>query len=477
MAFPGDTGAFHDFAQECDAVLLIDDLKNENAREIRRRNPRATIIQRRHYFGAEGIWRDVEYNGKPQTPERMFDVLTAGHDASLEVWLNFGNEPARGHDPRQGGLDQLRADVEWYCSVVMLCVAAKVRVVVMNIQITELTDTNIHVFKPLFELCHKYPQYVAFGVHQYFTLLLSLGVGSGDWSKLLKWGSHPKSDWAKTADLRVNSVEAHIGRDVWLRGVLDAWGFTSVRLFGTEMGFDRINNLPQIEALDAVAGKRVRGLQTILELLKLHDPSQDPLVTAADNVIWMGETLTEMENIIFYNWSTQNEWWDYSASQYPAFRAPIIAHNRRVRSGQVTPPPVEPPPVVIPPTVLCRARTLTTLNLRPEPSINATPITTVPQESVLQVIAPDGAPQMLGKKDMWVKVVTPAALTGWVSAWYLVPYEDTPPAPKPSWRMQVSEGTRQRLQLAETWKARHAELPLLDFAALMELAALLDNAP
>ena len=52
-------------------------------------------------------------------------------------------------------------------------------------------------------------------------------------------------------------------------------------------------------------------------------------------------------------------------------------------------------------------------------------------------------------------------------------YEEAP-APKPTWRTQVSEATRARLTLAETWKARHTELPLADFAALLELATLLD---
>lgn len=368
MGFPGNTGAFHDFAQECDAMVLIDDLKNEHAREQRRRNPRATIIQRKHFPGWEGKWRDCPHENKPQTPQRMFEVLTADYDGSLEVWVYFGNEPARGNDPRTGGLDELRRDIEWYCQVVMLLVQANIRVVVQNIQITELTTANIAVFKPLFELCHKYPHLVAFGVHQYFTLILSLGAGSGDWSKLLKWGSHPKAQWAKPADLAANSVNAHMGRCVWLRSVLNAWGYTRVRLFGTEMGFDRINNLPQIGALDAAnSGRTVRGLQTILELLKHHDEAagvqRDPLVAAAENVIWMGETLVEMENVIFYNWSTQSEWWDYSASEYPAFRAPIVAYNRRVRSGQTVPPPAPtpPPPMTLEERVLDLERRVTAL--------------------------------------------------------------------------------------------------------------------
>jgi hypothetical protein len=345
--FLKNTGAFLNFARDCGSVVVIDDNEWKLLPVLRANNPTQILISRYHYDGAEGRWRDIEYDGKPQTAKRMFDVLTAGYRPELDVWVYMGNEPARGNDPQKP--DELKRDIEFYCEVVRLCVQNKVRVVVQNIQITELRPENIATFKPLFELCHLHPQYVAFGIHQYFTLLLALGVGGGDWSKLLKWGSHPRSQWANYDGLKVNALNAHIGRDYWLRQVLNGWGYTNVRLFGTEMGFDRINNIPQIEALDnANGGRKVRGLQTILDLLLRHEPTKDPLQFAAEQIIWMSETITETEVHAFYNWSVEPAWYDYTCSEFPTFRALLVEHNRKLRQTPTVPPTTPNPPIPTP---------------------------------------------------------------------------------------------------------------------------------
>lgn len=357
--FLGNTGNFLDFAKECGSVVVIDDREWKLLPELRANNPTQMLSSRFHYDGAEGRWRDIEYDGRPQTPRRMFDVLTAGYRPELGVWVYFGNEPARGNDPRKP--DELKADIEFYCEVVWWCIQNNVRVVVQNIQITELTPANIALFKPLFELCHKYPHLVAFGIHAYFTLLLPLGVGKGNWDKLLQWGSHPKSQWAAYNDLKENAMNAHIGRDYWLRVVLNNWGYTKVRLFGTEMGFDRINNIPQIEALDnANNGRRVRGLQTILDLLQRHEPTRDPLEFAAEQIAWMSNTITETEVHCFYCWSIEPAWHDYSCDQFPAFYKALVDHNRIVRKTPPTPLPdvPSPPPTPIPPTTEQRLQNL-----------------------------------------------------------------------------------------------------------------------
>jgi hypothetical protein len=278
----------------------------------------------------------------------MYQQLTTDYRPEYNSWIYFGNEPARPQN-------LLKEDIEFYCKTVQRCIDNNVRVCVMNIQIVELTAETISYYKPLFQLCHSYPDLVAFGIHQYFLLLLALGVGTGDWTKLVKWGSFPKSQWATPQQAQENAAFAHIGKDFWLRKRLDDWGFTHTRLFTTECGYDLINNLPQVQELtNANNGRKPRGLQTLWNLYSRHFPNQDPVEMAADNMIWMGDTCVSSENLMFYNWSIEPEWWDYSCSEYPEWRKFIVKYNREKRALaqpiEIVRPPVVTPPVIIQPT-------------------------------------------------------------------------------------------------------------------------------
>lgn len=348
-------GNFFTFAEQCGSALLIDDLKREGLAELRRRNSAMILIQRDFYEGWEGRWRDCPHNGKPQTPERMFDVLTSGFNNSLDVWINFGNEPARGNAregrPELENIQELVDDVAWYCKVIELFVKAKIRVVVMNIQVVELTPAKLKFYEPIFDLCNRYPEYVAFGIHEYFTMILPLGIGSGDWSRLLKWGDYPRDPklWENKAQMIANYQNAHIGKDIWLRDQT-RMKYPNMRLFKTEMGFDRINNIPQIAALDnANGGRRVRGLDTIIALLHRYF-GDDGQIVAGDMVTWMCKNDDESEANLFYNWSMQSEWLDYSCAPYGGFQKVLTDYNHKVRVGEL---PTNPstPTVPVPPVV------------------------------------------------------------------------------------------------------------------------------
>lgn len=97
----------------------------------------------------------------------------------------------------------------------------------------------------------------------------------------------------------------------------------------------------------------------------------------------------------------------------------------------ITTTPAEPtppaPPVIITPPVLCLVKPITdTLNVRSEPDINDNVVAMCKRGDELKVIAPENATEMLGKHDMWVKVITPKGVTGWCAAW-LVELAQTPP--------------------------------------------------
>lgn len=346
----GDTGGFLDFAQHCGSALLIDDLKREGLKELRRRNSRMILVQRDYYQGWEGKWRDCVHDGNvAYTPEFMFDVLTSGYDSSTEVWINFGNEPARGSG------DTLKADIEFYCKVIQLFINAKIRVVVMNIQVVELTPVTLPLFNPIFDLCNRYPQYVAFGIHEYFTFILPLGIGKGDWTRLLKWGDYPRDPAKWDTDLVTNAVNAQIGRDVWITTEVHK-KYPNVRFFKTEKGFDRINNLPQLGALDNANGNRmVRGLDTIIALLHRYF-NDDGQMVAGDQIVWMTK-VSACETGMFYNWSTQPEWLDYSCAPYGGFRGVLLDYNNKVRLGTATTQPIPTTPAEQPPIVVTTKRT------------------------------------------------------------------------------------------------------------------------
>jgi hypothetical protein len=128
-------------------------------------------------------------------------------------------------------------------------------------------------------------------------------------------GRLDKDKWGTTSDLTENAVNAQIGKDVWLRSQIKA-KYPNVRLFKTEMGFDRINNLPQIAGLDAAnGGRRIRGLDTIIALLHRYFGG-DGQIAAAQQIEWMCQNVVEAEVQDFYNWSTQPEWLDYSCAPY-----------------------------------------------------------------------------------------------------------------------------------------------------------------
>ena len=88
----GDYESFFQFASECGSCTLIDARDRQGFVELRRRNSKMILSQRDYYEGWEGKWRDCPHNDKPQTPERMFEVLTSGYRGDIDVWIYFGNE-------------------------------------------------------------------------------------------------------------------------------------------------------------------------------------------------------------------------------------------------------------------------------------------------------------------------------------------------------------------------------------------------
>lgn len=378
----GDTGAFMEFGRECGAVLLIDDRENKIKADLRKENATQIIIDRDHYPGWEGRWRDCPHNGAPQTPQRLFEVMSAHYNPVFKNWTNVGNEPARGNDknvPEPQRLDELKKDIEFYQAFAEIAVRNKFPVVLFNIQIHELTARTLPLYKALFKYMAQNPQYLAMGWHQYFALLLWTGIGTGNWNDLLNFGLYSASGGKlqppQTKDLYKNAAEAHIGRDVWIIEQLIEWGCWPMTVMNTEMGFDRIHNIPQMVLLDNVAKRPVRGLQTLFDLLGLHFPGIDAQLSAADIIIWMCKTLPFLSAPCFYNWTTEEEWFDYSCAPYAEFRKAILKYNHEVRSGMhpavgdgtpVFPPkddePTTPPPT-IPPVDDSKAR-LAALGLR-----------------------------------------------------------------------------------------------------------------
>lgn len=346
--FLGDTGTFLKFAQGCGAVTLLNDHEWKLLPELRANNSQQILISRYVYDtgGAEGAWRDVLYDNKPQTAQRMADVLSAGYRPELGVWVNFGNEPARGPSDEIAKdatkADTIKRDVEFYCETAQILVRNRVKAVLLNIQAPELTPITLPLYRPLFEMMNTYPEYLALGIHFYFPFILRLGIGTGDWAKLIQWGAYPKEARPTPAEMMGNAANANIGRDAWLRYTLDSWGYTKIRLFATEFGFDHLKNVPPQAALDAALNLKdelVDGIDNVVKVFARYYPDQWGEVSAAHEVTWVGDT-TYCEALCFYNWSIEGKWKRYSAHSHDIFRLAILSYNVGITNARPLPSPI-----------------------------------------------------------------------------------------------------------------------------------------
>lgn len=338
--FLGNAAAFYASVRGSKSLTLIDDLKNEHTANVRAENPDMLINIRDHYKDWEGMWELCPHEGKPQTPQRMFDVLTSHYRPDLKVWINFGNEPA------QHG-DDLKRAIDWSCEVVNIFVQNRVPVVARNVQSVAHTPSEMIVYKPLLKLLHDHQDITALGIHEYFTLLIWLGVGAGDWSNLLKFdGSQYRVPPPTQSMLSIQHETAHIGRYLMFVEAAKAWGLFPFRIFMTETGFDRVNGLPQLQALDnANGGQKVSGIQTLQRLLPQHAQAWSFDEAVYLQLKWLSETLPYVETLNFYNWSIEPEWALYNIAPFPRLLDLIRNYNQSIGS---TPPVDDDPDAPIP---------------------------------------------------------------------------------------------------------------------------------
>lgn len=344
--FMGSLDAFLRATQSGGMLTVIDDQdKHTVTHAFRMQNPTTPINQRHYYEGAEGTWETVIYDGKPQTPARMFDVLTAGYRPEYKAWLNLGNE-ANKHG------DDLKRMIAFYCAVADLCVRNRVRVIVGNLQAVNYTPADMEAFKPLFELLYKNPDLAALGLHEYFTLILPVGTGMGYWGDLLNFGK-PYSEPFPTRDLLYSRhEEAHIGRGLMFVEAAKRMGFYPFRIFETECGFDRINNLPQLGQLDALnGGVQVSGIQTMRSLIHRHAPDKSFAQAIMLQLKWLSEVLWYADGLCLYNWSHEDAWRQYNYAPESDLQALIAAYNASLKDT-VEIPTQPPPPAPVEPLTL-----------------------------------------------------------------------------------------------------------------------------
>lgn len=374
--FIGSLDAFLRASQHGGMVTIIDDHdKHEATHELRMRNPSMHINQRHYYEGAEGDWENVQFDGRPQTPKRMYDVLTAGYRPDYRAWLNLGNE-ANKHG------DDLKRMIDFYCGVVELCIHNGVRVIVGNLQAVNYTLADMEAFKPLFVLLHAHPDLAALGLHEYFTLMLPCGVGVGDWSELLKFGKPYSEPFPTRAMLSLNHAEAHIGRGLMFVEAARRMNLYPIRIFETEVGFDRINNLTQLSQLDAMnSGRQVSGIQTLKYLIHRHAPDMTFAQAIMLQLRWLSEVLWYADGLCLYNWSHEDAWKEYNYAPEDDLWELIAGYNASIMGTFVplpipTPPP--PPVIVTPPTQYSTLAVTARANLRVAPIVGSESLGVMP---------------------------------------------------------------------------------------------------
>ena len=352
---------------------------------------------------------------------------------------------------------------------------------------------------------------VQINIHCYTGLYAPAGTYDDSYMREIATSQSLLSDeatWATYEQIESRPYQTrHLFRDLWLNRWANEIGAPEHDLFGGETIFDYFGDEPELQdawrRANSIAGsdldvclpdrRYVGGIRTMPNFTRW----KRPWATFKDSIIaqlrWHGNI--RARNPRYKGWAL------YMLSDKDGDQRPHnwLAHKDildampGLNPMQVDKPPMQTPvpPVVIstPPKTLCFAKATVTLNVRYEASVNNVPIGSVQTYEELKVIEPENAQAMIGKTGMWVKVITPKGITGWVSASYLAlspPALPTTPVvlpPKPpvkvDWRTTITANTRARLAMAHKLQALFEDDEiegLHDLSALLEMEKLLDAA-
>ncbi|TXH56820.1 MAG: SH3 domain-containing protein [Desulfurellales bacterium] len=273
-----------------------------------------------------------------------------------------------------------------------------------------------------------------------------------------------EQDWPTFEDIESRPYQTrHLFRDMWLNRYALELGIPEHDMFIGECIYDyfgdewdlrdtwaRANAIAGDDLNVCVGERKVGGIRTLPNVTRWKFPH----LTFKDAIVaqlrWHGQIRARNPRIKGYalymlsdkdgdqrphNWLAHTDILDACIGLNPVVVTPAPA-------PKPTPVPVPTPAPTPAPLYLRADRDY--VNLRPQPTLNNTPITTVTPAQRLKVVGPENAEAMVGHIDMWIQVQTPEGITGWIAAW-LLRLETTPPTPppaptplppppKPSWR-------------------------------------------
>lgn len=152
-------------------------------------------------------------------------------------------------------------------------------------------------------------------------------------------------------------------------------------------------------------------------------------------------------------------------------------------------PTTQPAPVVVvspvsvtvttpaPPTVLFLVTPKGDVNVRAVPDVAGNPpLTVVHSTDVLKVIAPASAREDLGIAGLWLRVITPGNILGWVAAHLVNLYPPVQPV-VPTWKDRLSPKAKVYVSMALQWQKNLAvDFPdIAELSTIAEMATLLDS--
>ena len=299
---------------------------------------------------------------------------------------------------------------------------------------------------------------VTIDYHTYTGLVLP--AGTYDDSYLRRIATEPEllrdeKTWATWEQIQERPYQTrHLFRHRWLNLRAKDIGAPEHDYFIGESPFDWYGEEWDLRetwsAANAIAGgeldndvnKRVAGINTLYNFTRWKFPQWTFEEAILKQLAWYGKllandprckgwalyALTDKEgDQQSYNWLRRRSILEGCIGLNPVVSIPVPAP---------TPAPIPTPA----PLYLHADRDY--VNLRPEPTLNNTPLTTVTPSQRLKVIGPENAQAMVGHIDMWIQVQTPEGIMGWIAAWLLrlettaPPPAPPPPAPAPvtSWR-------------------------------------------
>lgn len=290
---------------------------------------------------------------------------------------------------------------------------------------------------------------VQVNIHGYTGLFAP--AGTYDDSYLREIATKPEllrdeSTWATFEDIESRPFQTrHLFRDLWLNRRALEIGAPEHDLFIGESIFDYFGDehdlLEMWQRANAIAGndldvcvpdrRYVGGIRTLPNFTRWKQPHLTFKESIVRQLKWHGDLRAKnprCKGYALYMLSDKDG--DQRPHNWLAHKDILEAciGLNPMQTLEPEQPPV--PPIIITPEVLARVKpTVALLNVRAAPQ--AAVISEVTETDLLSVIAPEDAQAMIGRKDMWLQVITPEGVTGWVAAWLV--QLDPPPSAR-AWR-------------------------------------------